>query len=323
MAIALISFAFSTVAQNETEEFKQNGKPIILVFSNFHTDFADGETHPEFEIKRAYLGYEHNFSENWSGRVILDVGDPGNGSKLEMTAYLKNAYFEYKKGNFTAYFGMIATTQFKVSEKIWGYRYIEKSFQDAYKFNSSADIGFNLDYKLSDLISVDFSVFNGEGYKKMQGDDILRPGFGTTIKPLKNVTARGFVDFMGKEVKQNSIATFLGYSGKKLVVGAEYNYQKNVGMADSKDLYGPSVFATYKPADNLKLFGRFDELNSNTLDGESQPWNLGKDGQLILLGMEFSPAKGLKLAPNFRGWNPADDNEKFVSSIYLNCEIKF
>lgn len=315
----IISVAFS---QEKTEEFKPNGKPLALIFTNFHSDFTDGETMPSFEITRAYLGYEYNFSKQWYAKTVLDVGDPEAG-KHEMAAFLKNAYMEYENGKFSASFGLISTTQFKVSEKIWGYRYIEKSFQDAYKFNSSADIGFNLDYRFSDFISADFSVINGEGYKKLQADKYLRPGVGATVNPVKNVTARVFVDYMGKDVKQQSLATFIAYTSETLVLGAEYNYQQNYGMVEGKDFYGTSFYATYQPSKNVKIFGRFDDLKSKTIEGENTPWNLNKDGQLIMAGLEYSPVKGVKLAPNFRLWNTANESAPNTASLYLNCELKF
>lgn len=309
-------------SQNSTDEFKPNGKPLALIFTNFHTESSDGETMPEFEITRAYLGYEYNFSKEWYAKVVLDVGNPKAGGH-EMAAYLKNAYMQYKKDKFTASFGMISTTQFKVSEKIWGNRYMMKSYQDEYKFNSSADIGVNFDYKFADFISIDFSVINGEGYKKIQGDDILRPGIGTTISPIKNITARVFVDQMGDETKQQSLATFLAYTNSKLVVAGEYNYQKNTGMVDGADMYGTSFYATYKPSGNVKLFARYDGLNSATISGENEAWQLSKDGSLILAGVEFSPVKGVKLTPNVRSWSPAEDGAPNTTYFYLNCELKF
>ena len=48
-----------------------------------------------------------------------------------------------------------------------GRRYIDKSAQDKYKWASSADAGVSLDYKLSNKISLDAQVLNGEGYKKL------------------------------------------------------------------------------------------------------------------------------------------------------------
>lgn len=318
LVLGAVTMSFS---QESSEEFKPNGKPLALIFTNFNTAFSDGETNPSFGITRAYLGYEYNFSSEFYAKVVLDVGDPKVGA-LDRVAYLKNAYVQYKKGNFKAYFGMISTTQFKVSEKIWGYRYIEKSFQDAYKFNSSADFGMNLDYKFNDFISADFSIINGEGYKVVQSDDFVRPGLGVTVKPVKGITARVFGDYMGDDVKQQSLATFLAYTSDKLVLGAEYNYQKNMDMEDGHDIYGTSFYGTFKPSDAVKIFARYDDLKSKTLDGASDGWNVSKDGQLFMAGLEFSPVKGVKVAPNYRLWSTADDSPN-TSYLYLNLELKF
>ena len=128
---------------------------------------------------------------------------------------------------------------------------------------------------------------------------------------------------MGKDVKQQSLATFLAYTGSKLVVAGEYNFQKNTKMVDGQDMYGTSFYVTYKPKSNIKMFGRFDDLNSATLSGESEPWQINKDGSLIIAGVEFSPVKGVKLTPNVRSWNPASESAENTTFLYLNCELKF
>lgn len=308
--------------QEKTEDFKPNGKPLALIFTNFHTTTSDGESTPAFENSRAYLGYEYNFSKEFYAKIVFDVGNPKDGGALEMTAYLKNAYVEYNKGNLKAYFGMISTTQFKVSEKLWGNRYMMKSYQDEYKFNASADLGFNIDYKLADFISADFSVINGEGYKKLQSDKLLRPGLGVTINPVKNITARVYGDTYGKDVKQQSLATLLAYNSSKLVIAGEYNYQTNHKMVDGQDIYGTSFYAWYKPQSNWKIYARYDDLNSKALTGEEIGWNYSNDGQLILAGVEYSPVKGIKISPNARVWNP-DASDKSTTYLFLSAELKF
>ena len=230
LVLFVLGATIMSFSQEVSEEFKPNGKPLALIFTNFHTATSDGNTQSEFENTRAYLGYEYNFSQDFYAKVVFDVGDPKDGGGHQLSAFLKNAYVEYNKDKLKMYFGMISTTQFKISEKMWGNRYMMKSYQDEYKFNSSADLGFNIDYSFADFISVDFSVINGEGYKKIQGDDLLRPGLGATVKPVKNVVARVYIDQYGKDVKQQSLATFLAYNSKKLVVAGEYNYQTNYKM---------------------------------------------------------------------------------------------
>jgi hypothetical protein len=119
------------------------------------------------------------------------------------------------------------------------------------------------------------------------------------------------------------LATFLAYTGDKFIVAGEYNYQKNFDMAEGQDVYGTSFFATYEASENVKLFGRYDNLASATLEGENNAWQLNKDGQLFMAGLEFSPVKGVKLAPNFRFWDTADDSAPNITYLFLNCELKF
>lgn len=323
LILFVLGATIMSFSQEVSEEFKPNGKPLALIFTNFHTATSDGNTLSEFENTRAYLGYEYNFSQDFYAKVVFDVGDPKDGGGHQLSAFLKNAYVEYNKDKLKMYFGMISTTQFKISEKMWGNRYMMKSYQDEYKFNSSADLGFNIDYSFADFISVDFSVINGEGYKKIQGDDLLRPGLGTTIKPVKNIVARVYVDQYGKDVKQQSLATFLAYNSKKLVVAGEYNYQTNYKMVDGQDMYGTSFYAWYKPNSNWKLFARYDDLNSKALAGEQDGWNISHDGQLMLAGVEYSPVKGVKITPNVRLWNPDEVDAKNTTYLYLSAELKF
>lgn len=322
--LGLVIFLLSslTIAQETTQEFKPGGKPIFAIFSNAHSTFVDGTNTSAFEIQRAYLGYDYFFSPEFSAKVIFDVADPESG-KLQMTAFLKNALLAYKNGNLTVNFGLIGLNQFSVQEKNWGYRYIIKSFQDEYKFGTSADLGASIDYKFADYISADFTIMNGEGYKNLQSDDTYKAGLGITITPVKNLDIRFYSDYMKQDFAQQTYSFFAGYKADKFRVGAEYNLQKNYKMEENKDFSGASIYSTVSVSKKLGIFGRFDYLTSTTLDGATDPWNLSKNGQAYVVGFEYSPVKGIKFAPNFRGWSPADNSKGFVSSIYLNCEIKF
>jgi hypothetical protein len=321
--IALLLFVVITAfAQNEKESFKPSGKVFTRIFTNFHSISTNGTTTSAFELERAYLGYEFNLSENFSGKVNFDIGNPKAGD-FEMSAYIKNAYLTYTNQKFSVSFGMISTTQFEVQEKIWGNRYIEKSFQDAYKIGSSADLGVRAAYNFTSWLSADVIVVNGEGYKKIQADNNYKSGLGLTLVPVKNLTARAYYDIMGKNETQTTLATFIGYDLGKASIGAEYNLQENVGYAAGKTLSGASVYAAVLPMKNFKLFGRYDYLTSSQLTGETANWNMAKDGNLIIAGVEFQPVKGVKLSPNYRLWTPSDSSKKPSNSFYLSCDIKF
>ncbi len=97
----------------------------------------------------------------------------------------------------------------------------------------------------------------------------------------------------------------------------------NYSFASDNELNGLSFFSTVKTSKKTKFFARYDNLSSNTVAGDTDNWNLGKDGQQFIAGFEYSPVKGIKIAPNFKGWSPSDNSKDFISTFILNCEVKF
>ncbi len=308
-------------AQEGEQSFKPHGKPSIRIFSNYHTTFADGETEKAFELTRVYLGYEYFFSKNFSGKVIYDVGDPETG-KHQLAAFVKNAELEYTTNKLSVNFGMISTTNFKVQENFWGYRYLLKSFQDEYRFAPSADLGVSVSYRFANWVNADFSVYNGEGYKKLDSDNILKSVVGLTLQPVTGLTVRGVYDRMGRNSCQHSWSGFVGFTAKKINVGAEYNYQENHCIVEAYEWSGPSFYATFIASEKIKLFARFDQFSVKNAIGATTG-SPSSDGQLFLAGIEYVPVKGIKLAPNFRQWSPANSSLPGLTSILFNCEVNF
>ncbi len=303
----------------EKSEFEPHGKPTFKIFTNYHSTFTDGDSYSQFELNRAYFGYGYSFSENWSGKLVFDVGNPKAGDH-QMAAYVKNAYMTYKSNGWTLNFGLIGTTSFKTQEKAWGYRYIEKSFQDLNKYTSSADLGISAAYKFNDILSADVAVINGEGYKKVEADSIFNVGIGATLKPAEGLELRAYYETTTKEdavyAHQNTLALFAGYSLDKFSIGAEYASQQNHKKMEGADMSGYAVYGTYKVGSS-KLFARFDNENSDN------DWNTKVDGTRVILGAEFNPVKGIKIAPNYKNFNPKADGARSINYFYVNCEIKF
>jgi len=321
--IALLIATSAIYAQEaSTEEFVPSGSPSVKIFSNAHSTFIDGKNSSAFEIQRAYFGYKYSLSKNFSTKITLDVGDPGTG-KLQMTAYLKNAALEYKKGGLIVNFGLIGLYGFKAQEKQWGYRYIYKSFQDEHKFGSSADLGASAVYKFADFISADLMILNGEGYKNLQSDNTYKGAMGITLTPIKNLNFRIYYDYMSTSVAQSTLALFVGYKANMFKIGAEYNMQKNNKLVEDHDLTGISIYTTVIASKKINFFARLDNLSSSKLEGDADVWNLAKDGQAYIFGLEYKPVKGVKISPNFQAWSPKDENSPFESSVYLNFQYSF
>ena len=321
--LAVFCMAAFTMAQDATDTFTPSGSASAKIFTDYRSTFSDGKTASAFEISRAYFGYGYNFSKEFSGKITFDVGDPGVGA-LQMTAYLKNASLQYSIKGFTANFGLISTTQFSAQEDFWANRYVQKTFQDYFGFNSSADLGLGLAYKFNKFVKVDLSFYNGEGYKKVQADSTFQTAIGLTLTPVKGLTIRGSYDTMKKKgIDQSTISAFAGYSADMFSLAFEYNTQNNHKMVNDNNFGGPSVYGSISPIKKVKIYARYDDLSSNTLAGKTADWNLSKDGTMLIAGIEYAPVKGVKLSPNFQGWTPADKTKKTSSAAMLNCEIKF
>lgn len=303
----------------KTEEPK--GKAIVQVFGNFHTGFGAENDDRGFELERSYFGYEYNFGNGLSAKAVMDIGKSSDVSDYQRIAYIKNAMVSWKKGGLTLNGGLISTTQFNFQEKFWGYRYIMKSFQDEYKFGSSADLGISAAYKFADWVSADAIIVNGEGYKKIQKNDGLNYGLGVTLTPVKGFQIRlyGGLNESGEDNKKDiaNVAAFVGYKHEKFTIGAEYNQMWNASYTDGADQNGYSIFASAKLSKIADIYARFDDLYSKN------DWNIKKDECAAILGAQFKLGKYVKIAPNFRMSIPKAEGAKNGYSAYVNCYFGF
>ncbi len=306
-------------AQVTPEEPK--GKGIVQVFGNFHTGFGHSNDDRGFDLERSYLGYEYNLGNGLSVKGVMDIGQSSDVSDYQRIAYIKNAMVSWKKGKFNLNGGLISTTQFNFQEKFWGCRYIMKSFQDEYKYGSSADLGVSAGYKFAKWISADAIIVNGEGYKKVQKMDGLNYGLGLTLTPVKGLSVRvyGGINEGADEGQENisNLATFVGYKNDKFALGAEYNCMKNASYKEDADQSGLSVYASVNLPKNVSLFARYDDLYSK------DDWNEAKDKSVAILGAQFKLGKYVKLAPNFRITMPKADGADNACYAFVNCYFGF
>ena len=320
LAGLLACISIGAKAQDVTKE-EPKGKAIVQVMANFHTGFGADNENRGFELERSYFGYEYNFGNGLSAKAVMDIGKSSSVDDYQRIAYVKNAMVSWKKGGLTLNGGLISTTQFNFQEKFWGYRYIMKSFQDQYKFGSSADLGISVAYKFADWISADAIIVNGEGYKKIQKIDGFNYGLGVTLTPVKGFQIRlyGGLNESGDKSKRciGNLAVFAGYKHDKFTIGAEYNHMWNAGYTNDADQYGYSVFASVKVAKFADIYARFDDLYSN------DDWNIAKDEAAAILGAQFKLGKYVKIAPNFRMSMPKAAGAKYGYSAYINCYFGF
>lgn len=315
----LVGCSFALYAQ-ETGDESPKGKAIIQGFWNFHSNIGSDASNAGFELERTYLGYQYKMAEGLSIKAVMDIGSPKSVSDYQRMAYIKNAMVSWKTGNLTLNGGLISTIQFNMQEKAWGYRYIMKSFQDQYKFGSSADLGLSAAYRFCDWVSADAIIVNGEGYKKLQVDDGLNYGLGLTLTPIKGLNARiyGGINQAAESEQEDIVncAFFLGYKNSRLSLGAEYNIMNNTAFTADSNLNGFSFFASGKISKIIEIFARYDQLASN----DEQH---ARDMSALIAGMQLKLGDYVKVAPNFRMTMPKSDGKENGYAAYINCYFGF
>jgi hypothetical protein len=327
--LSILILSVSSYSQSEDPDFKPSGKVHFKVFWNYHADLSENATKTSaFEIKRSYFGYKYAFSKNISAKITFDVGSNTGGSAY--TAFLKAAQLDWKiSSTVKLSMGLIGMKQFNDQEYFWGYRYIFKAFQDQNEFGSSADLGINAEFKLSKSLKANVVFFNGEGYKKIQdADGNQKIGGNLIFTPVKGLTTKIYVDRQPITDSDaiTTIGLFAGYKASNWRLGVEYNQLKNGKKYSSAyvdhDLDGMSFYATYVINKKVEIFGRYDNLSSNTLDGESIAWNRAHNGSQIISGIQYAPVKGLKFSLNYQGFKFDNDAIINESLVFLNAEFK-
>lgn len=324
--VAGLVLALQCISWAQAEEFKPKSEPIVRIFGNFHSGLTPDDSRALFEIERAYLGYSTQVNPNLSAEVKVDIGSPENESVYAMVkryAYVRNAFISYKMGKLKTDFGIINMTHFSVQDKFWGYRYVQKSFADRFKYGKSVDMGVNAAYTVNKQFSFDAGIVNGEGYSQLQNDNYFEYTAGATVQWPQKLIWRFFAN-MGPSATQTKMvyAAFAGITfSPKWNLGMEYNVMQNYNYRDGFNMQGYSVYSTYKLPRNLRVFGRFDMTNSNKVDGAENPWNLAKDGSSFVAGVEQRINNHLKFSLNYQDWVPRAANLDNKAYVYLNFEF--
>lgn len=318
MVCALLACALQSAQAQENGKGK--GKMILTTFANMYSGFGANNGERGFELERAYIGYQHSFGNGLSMQAVADFGRSKEVQDMQRLGFIKNAWVRWQKNGWDLYGGLISTTQFKTQEDFWGKRYVMKSFQDEYKFGSSADVGMSVAYKFCDQVSADVIVVNGEGYKKIQFGNGMQYGAGLTLKPVDGMMVRLYGSYdeatdEGLKGKVN-LASFLGYAKNGYSVGAEYNYQMNTAYHEADNQNGVSVYATVPAGKKVNVFARWDKLDSNN------GWNMEADGMNVMAGAEVKLGKYVKLAPNVRLNMPEDNTLKDAFQLMVNASFK-
>lgn len=337
--LTVILLFLSSLGLSAQTDFVPGGNPIGQIFFNYRYDLTnDVDRKSSFNLERAYLGYGYNFTPSLSGKVIFDVAyDPNVRS---FTAFAKNAFMDWTIApQVKVQFGLIPLKHFELQDRIWGYRYIMKTFTDEYGMGTTADLGINFELPVNDALSFNVYAINGEGFRGIQDEfGIHKVAANATYHPTQHLWFRAHYDIMPSKFRTEdavidssniSILTlFAAYEVKdRYRIGVEYNMMNDAveyrRAAEDHQLSGISVFGAYTINPKFELFARYDQVTSNTLDNEPDQWNIARDGSLVMGGVQYKVNKGVNLAVNYRTFIYKQDDRDNTSGLFLNLGMSF
>lgn len=296
------------------------------------TDGVSGSDKSSFGFDRVYFTYKNSVSDNISFKFQTDVGrfdfvdedDDGNAivsGKSHLFAYIKKAQLDWKTPISKITLGMQGMNVFNVTEKTWGFRFIEKSPMDKHKFSSSADMGIGVSGKFSN-VSYSLLSTNGAGYKKEESDAFKKTSIQLVYGEKKLVKKDGFnigtsLTFEpyhdGEDYMKSVMAFFGGYAGSGFRVGAEFDTKTDSKTELSEQII--AFYGSYKFTDvfeGLVYIDMYDEDTATDEDGETY----------IIAGLNYYPTKGLTITPNVR-LKSFEDGSDGETVFKMNFQFKF
>jgi hypothetical protein len=321
--IVLLVTSLSLKSQN----VPNTGKPLAEIYTDFHYNLGNDSKTTGFSLNRAYFGYNYFADENFSALIKVEIGNPSElatGSTSRRYAYYREASISYTKDKLNLSFGVTGTRLFDYQQRFWGKRYIANTYQSLNGYGFVADLGVVADYKFSEIVEVDVSLMNGEGYSSLQLDDDLKPSIGITITPVKEMAIRFYTDLIRDEgVWQSTSVGFFGYKNDKFTFGMEASYKSNIDLTVGHNGWGLSTTGAVSLTKKIEFFTRYDYSTSLITASEGTIWSLINNGSFLINGFQYTFNKMVKIAIDNQATFPQDKSKPVSDLIFVNAIFKF
>ena len=295
------------------------GKITGLAFGDFywfqdhHDPKFDGQQ--GFWLRRAYLGYDHTFSETVSARLRFEMNSSGALAAGNITPFVKDAYVTWRfSGKQQARLGIQPSLTFDSEEAFWGLRHIEKTPADLYGIDASRDFGLTFSGPLGEQGLSYAAQFGNDAGQGSETDKFKVVRFFGLFEPKSGLRVEGVFDY-GKRLAGQDRTTakgLVGYKHKQFRVAAEFLHQeRKSGKSDTPDTkidiwsgfgvwdFSPKKASAYARVDSVK--GKLGSTTSGLpgADGIAfLPLSTKGSFKTYIAGLEFYVASWVRISPN-------------------------
>ncbi|MCX7877691.1 MAG: hypothetical protein N2510_03505 [Ignavibacteria bacterium] len=311
--------------------FSQNHKLSGLLFGDYFykvsgdssssfTEYSQyKKDHQAFDIRRVMLIYENQISENFKAGFSLEGGNRFllNG---RFGVIIKTAFLEWKNifPYSNLYIGYFPTPAFVwgLSEKVWGYRSVEKTVSDMRNLTTPVDLGISLRGSFNKEASYGYSLMIGNGSGLRPENNKFKKFYISLFQKLSWLNNELYFDFEpesgGRQIR--TLKGIVSFEHKFYTIGTEFLMQNRIKFGPNQEDITPAALSLFAHATVLKqpkteiprmrVFGRFDLYNPDiNLD------NVYIE-HFITAGIDFSPLPGVHFMPNIwiNTYNPTSDS---------------
>ena len=350
LIVFLCLASFDSISQDTTQakdEFKSSGKLWGYAFGDYayklHADSAQRgnlqysklpTNHNSFNFRRVYLGYDYQFTPNISSELLLahESSFEANSSNPDVltdnnrSVYIKAMNIRFKNiiPRATIVAGQQSTPTFAIlTDKVWGYRSIEKTITDMRGISSSTDLGLGVFGKIGKAENVGYDVLignnNGAKLENNNFKKIYTSLYAYFLDKKLIVQGNFEHDRAALHPLRKDISTFkafIAYQTSTTTIGIEAFRQiqtHNSAYLDGAFPVPDTVYADAQSSgislyltrqitkDKLNLFARFDMYNPDSRFSADknyiQGYNANKES-FATLGLDFIPYKNVHIMPN-------------------------
>jgi len=299
--------------------------PEYYMNAGNHNDAIDGQH--GFWIRRIYLGYNTDLGSGWSARVRLEMNSSAY-SEGTLVPYVKNAHLAKKlAGGLKLMVGIMEPPSFNRIEKFWGYRFIEKTAPDFFKFASSRDFGVALEGKTKGGLV--YTLMYGN-YGSNKGEDNKGKAiYGRVGYDSKTL----FLDLNAHYAADNTkdytyLTLYGGLKGNWGRFGVGYHYLDQAPeQGDSTNNGIISAFAAVTLSKKAEMFVRYDHLTNENFKnpGGYVPIECANaKARFVIAGINFKVHKMIDFSPNVKYvfYGEGDSGIAHDSDFYINLTAK-
>jgi hypothetical protein len=278
-------------AQHNTLE----GKKYSVEFQIFANTSFNNETSQqlkfEYDIKRTLIIYRQHLSKKFNFCLAGDTYGKNNEKPYNRTPYLKRAYLQYHNQVLSISAGLIVLEQFKYQRKIWQLRYIDKTFQNKFKYGKNRNIGILLKHNLSSRFSYDLAITTGYSTPVKNSSKKYQLMMGQTFN-TGFCSFRLFNSISLKPDYEHILSLFITKEIRKSKLGIEVAKKSSNNKEMNK--YGFSVFGNHLFYKNIMIFARYD-MNKESIKPQTK--------YVIWAGIQYSFKKYISTSIFYKSEN--------------------